>query len=254
VDKKLFEEAYRCVMAKERERDGIGTLSEKSVHAILKYYFEPDETYHEIEVNGYYADIAREDVSGKKRKEIIEIQSRNFSALNKKLSNFLELGKVTVVYPIFCTKWLVWLDQETGEVTTRRKSPKKGRIYDILCELYYIKKYLNHPNLRFVLVMMNIEETKLLDGWSRDKKKGATKYDKLPTELLDEISIEKKEDYLQMLPEALPGKFTSADYKKATGLRADKASRCVNVLKDVGVIEQIGKDGRFYVYKRAVEG
>ena len=49
-DKKAFEEAKRKIIGTDRQRLGIGTLSEKTVHAILKNYYEPDEDRQEIPV------------------------------------------------------------------------------------------------------------------------------------------------------------------------------------------------------------
>ena len=42
MDQEHFLRACRQVMGEERERAGIGTLSEKTVHAVLKRYFETD--------------------------------------------------------------------------------------------------------------------------------------------------------------------------------------------------------------------
>ena len=119
-DKKAFEEAKRKIIGIDRQRLGIGTLSEKTVHAILKNYYEPDEDRQEIPIENYVADIF---AGG----EIIEIQTRQFDKLRGKLSAFLPLYPVTIVYPIPREKWLIWIDQETGELSGKRKSPLKGR-------------------------------------------------------------------------------------------------------------------------------
>lgn len=39
----------------EHKRYNIGTYKEKELHIILKKYFEPDSTYHEIKTNGFIA-------------------------------------------------------------------------------------------------------------------------------------------------------------------------------------------------------
>ena len=52
-----FTAAKERIIGKNRERNGIGTLSEKTVHAVLKNYYAPDETQHEIPVEGCVADI-----------------------------------------------------------------------------------------------------------------------------------------------------------------------------------------------------
>jgi len=43
--------------------------------------------------------------------------------------------------------------------------------------------FLKDPNIRFKFVLVNMEEYRLLNGWSRDKKKGSTRYDRIPTDL-----------------------------------------------------------------------
>ena len=59
MDQKRFEEAKRKIIGVDRQRLGIGTLSEKTVHAIFKDYYEPDEDHQEIPIENYVADIYR---------------------------------------------------------------------------------------------------------------------------------------------------------------------------------------------------
>lgn len=177
---KQFENACRLIVGNERERVSIGTLGEKTLHAVLKHTFEPDETKHEIKIGGFYADI--QDDNG-----IFEIQTRSFNVMRKKLAFFLENNIITVIYPIAYRKWLVWLDNETGEATKKRKSPKVGTVYEAFYELYKIKQLLTHPNLRLCLVFLDIAEYRNLDGWSKDKKKGSSRYERIPESFVDMV-------------------------------------------------------------------
>ncbi len=242
MDHKLFEAACEKIIDKDRERKQIGVLAEKTVHAVLKNYIEPNTKYHEIRIEGYYADIARED-------EIIEIQTRNFNTLRRKLDVFLSRGFVTVVYPIPYIKWMSWLNEETGEITSRRKSPKKGSPYMAFFELYKIKEYLVHPNLRIHIILMNLEETRILNGWSLDKKRGSTRYDGIPLELVDEIFIDSTKDYQKLVPKTLDSGFSSKDYQRETKLTQSRAQTALNVLNYVGAVERIGKKGNSYLYE-----
>ena len=108
TEEERFECAKNKIIGKVRDRNGIGTLSEKSLHAILKNYYEPDESRHEISVEGSVADV----FTGT---EIIEIQTRNFDKMRAKLDKFLPLYPVTLVYPIPREKRIIWIDEETGE-------------------------------------------------------------------------------------------------------------------------------------------
>ena len=61
----------RAIAAAETEckESSIGRLGEKMLHRTLKYYLEPDRSYHEVDLLGSVADIKRGD-------RIIEIQTR----------------------------------------------------------------------------------------------------------------------------------------------------------------------------------
>lgn len=238
-----FEEALAQNKANASLSGGIGTLQEKTIHSVLKNYYAPHLAMHEQKVAGYVADI----FTGQ---HIIEIQTRQFQRLNKKLEAFLPLYDVTVVYPVAHTKWLSWIDPETGEVTKKRKSPKTGHIYQICRELYRIKPYLTHPHLHFIICLLEVEEYKMLNGWSHDKKRGATRHDGFPTRLVEEVTLNHLADFVKLLPSDLPTPFTSKDYHKLTKLPINHASTALNVLYSMGLIERVGKVGNAYCYER----
>ena len=242
MDKDHFNTICRFVMDQERMRNSIGTLSEKTIHAVLKKYYEPDFMNHEIPFGGFVADIFN--TNG-----FYEIQTGNFNKLRRKLDVFLEEAPVTIIYPIPYQKWLLWINEETGEVTDRRKSPKIGTASAILPELYKIKSYLLHPNLRLKLVFINMEEYRLLNGWSSDKKKGSTRHDRFPVELVDEIDVCSLSDYGKLLPPILPEIFTSADYRKAARISLSRAQTSLNIFTHIGTVIRIGKSGNSILYK-----
>lgn len=244
MEDKAFYEACQIIFNNQDRNTGIGTLGEKTLHAVLKYYFEPDSTYHEIRYRGFVADIAYED-------QVVEIQTRSFDKLRRKLQAFLEAGKVRVVYPIPYEKWLEWIDEETGTISKKRKSPKRGTPYQIFYELYKIKEYLVHPNLQFSILLVNIEEQRLLNGWSQDKKRGSSRYERIPTKLVERIDINEKEDYQILLPEQIEEPFSTKDYREATKLQLKDARTALHVLHYIGIIEKCGKKGNLILYKRA---
>jgi len=243
MDKQLFLQVCDEVIGQRQGMNGIGTLGEKTVHSVLKSYYSPDNINHEIRVGGFVADICTGN-------EIIEIQTRNFDKLRRKLNAFLAFAPVTIVYPIPNIKWIRWVNPQTGEISPPRKSPKKGTPYSIFPELYKIKDFLINPNLNIKIVMINLEEYKFLDGWSQDKKKGSTRCDRIPIELVNEIMISSRNDYQLLVPSLLGEEFTSKDYKKASGLPLHKAQTALNVLHFVGAVDRIGKKGNSYLYIR----
>ena len=241
-DKKAFEAAKRKVIGIDRQRLGIGTLAEKSLHAILKNYYEPNEDRQEIPIENYVADIFADG-------EIIEIQTRQFDKMRGKLAAFLPLYPVTIVYPIPHEKWLIWIDEESGSLSKKRKSPRKGNPYLVFPELYKIKAYLKAPNLRLRLVLLDVEEYKLLNGWSKDRKKGASRYDRIPTELVREIELDCPQDFLQFVPFELEGAFTSKEFAAAARIPLSLAQTVLNILYHVEAVARVGKRGRLYLYE-----
>lgn len=242
MNKELFYKACKQITTIKRNKNSIGTQKEKSVHAILKNYFEPNEKYQEIRVEHYIADIKNES-------EIIEIQTRGFNKLRQKLEVFLKKGLVTIVYPVPLIKWIYWIDKNTGEISKKRKSPKKGSLYEIFYELYKIKSFLLNDNLRFCIVLLELEEFRYLDGHSKDKKKGSTKLDKIPIQLIDEITIHNRNDYKKFIPTQLPIEFTSKDYQYYTGISLKLAQITIHILNYMGVIKKIGKQGNLIKYQ-----
>ena len=240
-----FEIARQKVIGHTIQNNGIGTLKEKTIHAVLKNYYCLEPNMQEQRIQGFVADI----FTGT---EIIEIQSRNFNTMRKKLDTFLPLYDVTIVYPIAATKWLSWIDEETGEITSKRKSPKRGNIYTIIPELYRIKSFLGHPNLHFILTFINVEEYRLLNGWNHTKKRGSTRHDGIPTELIGEVYLHSPQDFSQFLPSTLPTTFTTKDFQKAAKISQSYATTGLHILHYMGIIERIGKQGRAYLYRRSI--
>jgi len=237
-----FEEVKKRIIGVDRKRPGIGTYGEKTVHAVFKNYYEPDEDKQEIPIDRYVADI----YDGE---QIIEIQTRQFNQMREKLAAFLPLYPVTIVHPIPRDKWVIWIDEESGELSQKRKSPKKGNPYQAFIELYKIKMFLKEPNLRLKLVLVDMEEYRLLNGWSRDRKKGSTRYDRIPTDFVEEVDITCPEDYMQLVPMELEEDFTVKEFAKAAHISVKLAQTVLNILHYIGTVERVGKKGNALVYR-----
>lgn len=236
-----FKTACDEVIGKEHVKCGIGTLGEKTVHAVLKAMYEPCRDFHEVALEGYVADICND--TG-----IIEIQTANFNKLRSKLAVFLNLYPVTVVYPMPCCKWISWIDPATGEETGRRKAPKQWNSYYAFYELYKIKDFLKNPNLHIRIVLMDVEEYRLLNGWNQTRKRGSTRYDRIPVGIREEVVIEQPEDYIQFVPYELQDVFDSKEFAKAAHIGTDTARQVLNILCYVGAVKRVGKKGNAYLY------
>jgi hypothetical protein len=219
-----------------------GRLNERTLHAMLKLQIEPNPDCHEVPCGRFLVDVKRGD-------EVFEIQTRAFEKLRPKLDALLPDHIVTVVYPIDRCKWLIWMDAKTGELSQKRKSPKVGTEHDVFLELYKIRAYLTHPNFRLHLVFVDVEEYRVKNGWSRDGKKGSTRKERIPVEMVRTVVCECLADYAQLLPASLSFPFTVPQYAKAAKCTPRSASRAVWTLTQIGLLTRVGKQGNAYLYE-----
>ena len=220
--------------------DGIGTLGEKTVHAVLKAYYRAEGMQAEVPLGRHIADLWD-------GRSAIEIQTRSLGRLGPKLDAWLPHHPVRVVVPVPRHKWLVWLDPETAAMSQKRRSPKAGQPCHALTELYDLRGRLGHPNLSITLVMLDILEYRALGPQG---KRGSRRYDRLPLELVREIELSGRHGWAQLIPEGLPAPFTSRDFSKAGGLsnRGRQVWKSLQALETMGAITRCGKQGNSILY------
>lgn len=224
---------------------GIGTLSEKTLHRILKNAIEPDPACREVPFAGYVADILTP--SG-----ITEIQTRSLERLVPKLNAFLPHAPVRVIYPIVRKKRLRWIDPRSGEISEARKSPKTGTCYDAAREVYKIRSFLGTEGFSLTLLLFDAEEFRYLDGWDKTGKHGSTRAERIPTALADEITFHAPEDYRVLLPD-IPSPFTTKEFALAIRQKPRWAYLWIRMLLSLGLLVQTGKRGREYIYETVKE-
>lgn len=238
-----FENALAAAKQNDAFAGSIGTLSEKTLHSVLKYYLEPCDDFHEVAIGRYVADIMRDGC-------ITEIQTRSFNRLRNKLATFLKEYPVTIVFPIAKTRWYYVTDSESGEVSEKKKSPRRGSVYDAFKELYKIKMLLGNENLYFHFVLLDITEYRRTVKKCRRNHKGVELVERIPNAIEEEIFLDSKEDFVKLIPKGLPTPFNSKEFAKAIKRPRSLAQTALNVLESVGAVEHIGKDGnRAYLYK-----
>ncbi len=226
---------------------GIGTLGEKRMHLILKRYLTPDEDLHEVGVRNtrYVSDV-------RIGNDIYEVQTGAFYPMRRKIAHYLEKTDctVTVVHPIIVDKWVTWVDPKTGDLSPRKKSPKHASPISLLPQLYSLLPHLGSPRLRFRLLMITAEDFRLLDGWSRDRKRGSNRYERIPLELLGELEFSSPTDLAGLIPQELPSPFTVKDFMHHAGLRGRDAYSAVHVLEALGLITPTDPIGRAMAFEK----
>lgn len=225
------------ITATHRRDGGIGTLGEKSIHAVLKYYFNENPDTHEQTVGSAVADIVGAD-------GVIEIQTRQFHRLNPKLAILLPECPVTVVYPVICRKRVTWIDPETGAVMRVGTFRKFQTEWSVLPELVRILPHVTHPHFRLVLVSMEAEDLRLADGYGADRRIRATKVDRMPTRLLAVRQFDAPADYAFFLPDPLPDPLDSASYAAQCRVPVAQAQAALRILTEMQRIRPVGRNGR----------
>ena len=230
-----------------RNSPSIGTLGEKSLHAVLKWYYEPDGSRHEIPVGDHIADIVGED-------GVIEIQTRGLSRLKPKLQGLLELCRVTVVHPVIVSRRIICIDGETGEMISVRRSPKHGSVYTEMRELYSLRELLTEGNLTLKLPMLTADEYRTFGVKTKRRKKQRTRRgeyvsDLVPTDILDELTLAEPSDYAALIPPGLPETFLAAEFADAAGADLPGARMAINLLIRTGLVKRTGKDGSRIIYR-----
>jgi len=156
---------------------------------------------------------------------------------------------VTVVYPVTDVNYLRWVTPGTGEITPPKKSTRRGNPLQVFEELYRIREYLSHPDFSLKVVLMDMEEYRMLDGYGKDKKKRATKCDKFPLRLVAEYDIESPQDYMMLLPAELPDVFTAKEFAKLTKIPVSLAQTTLLLLSELKIVLRTGKQGNAYLYE-----
>lgn len=221
----------------------IGTLAEKSLHAGIKEWYGRSGDQFEVKVDGFIIDIVRGE-------QLIEIQTRHFGAMKRKLSRLLVNHPVLLLHPIAQEKWIV-RQTAVGEPISRRKSPKRGQPLDIFSELMRIPHLLTEPNLRIGVLLTQQEEILRDDGQGSWRRKKWSLYDHQLLQVVEMHIFSNPAALLQLLPPTLPQPFTNKVLAKTAKVRLNLAQRITYTLTRCGVIERCGKIGRAYAYQIA---
>ncbi|MDJ0767932.1 MAG: hypothetical protein QNJ12_04030 [Ilumatobacter sp.] len=221
----------------------VGTLREKPLHASLKrWYAEPGDRV-EVPVDGFVIDLVRDDL-------LIEIQTRGFSSMRRKLAALLEGGhRVLLVHPVPVEKSIVKIGPDGVEIG-RRRSPKHGRAVDVFAELASFPELVAHPGLCIEVVLTRECEHRVHDPSRNRRRKGWAVEERRLVEVVDIVALREPSDLAALLPADLPDPFTTADL--ATGIRRPRrlAQQMAYCLRRTGMVEPTGKRGNAIEYRR----
>ncbi|HHU51998.1 MAG TPA: hypothetical protein GXZ36_09295 [Firmicutes bacterium] len=229
-----------------KEMNGIGTENESSLHAALKnWYARPGDEF-EAKVDGYIIDIRR-------GRELIEVQTGNFTAIANKLRKLLKKHRVCLLYPIAEEKWIIRI-KENGEFIRRRKSPKKGKPFHLFKELIRIPDLLNEDNFTIEILLIKEEDIWCEDGKGSWRRKGVTVQDRKLLGVTASLKLEKGRDLLGFLPPGLTEPFSNKDLAVQMGEPVREVRKFTYCLRKSGLIKIVGKHGNELLFAVAEEG
>lgn len=228
----------------EQPAPGINTWNENQLHATLKTWYAGPTARFEVPVENYVIDIVENDT-------LIEIQTRHFHAMKRKLAKLTPNYPVRVVYPVSVNKWIVKMDLETGEVLDRRKSPRRGTVEDLFLELVRLPHLLAHPNFSLDVLLIHEEEIRVYDGKRGWRRKGWVTHERRLIDVIDHQLFKEPADLAVLIPAALEEPFTTGDLAKAIKRPRRIAQKMAYCLRELTLIEMDGKKGNAYLYKRS---
>ena len=237
-----FLKARTAVLSEKAHTEGVGGLCEKSIHKILKLMLDENTANHEVKFMGSIVDIKND--SG-----IFEIQTKNHYALAPKLRRLLPHSRVTVVIPLLSEKRVRWIDAESGEISSGRKSPKSEDVYYAFKYMCGLEDFIKFSSFSLKLIMLSADEYKRLDGWDKMRKKGATRIDRIPSDIISVIDLCSVDDYKEFIPSELGETFLSKDFAKAIKKPSRFAYFVLKFFVGIGLIEVCGKQGKAIIYK-----
>jgi hypothetical protein len=217
---------------------------EFSLHRQLKEHYAGRDGDVEVSRDGYRIDAVR-------GKRLIEIQHGSLAAIRHKIARLLAGGlEVQVVKPIVAAKLIVKQKSRGGKVVYRRKSPKRGTLFDLFHELVYFTRVFPHERLILEVPLVEIEEMRYPGhGRRRWRRDGDFRIeDQRLIALLSQNTFRSAEDLVQLLPPGLPQPFHTGQLGEHLAVDRWIAQRIAYCLRETGGLVKAGKKGNALLY------
>ena len=217
-------------------------MNEQSLHSDIKEWYSLPGDKFEVKIDNFVIDVVRGTL-------LIEIQTRNFSAIKSKLASLVEKHRVRLIYPIPCKKWILRIT-ESGDVISRRKSPRKGKLVDLFYELVSIPDLVDMDNFSLEVLVIEEEEVRCNDGKGGWRRRGVSITDRRLMNVTDKVLFKNSKGFLRFLPEDLDDLFTNKMIARKNGISIVLARKVTYCLRKMGAIVIVEKIGKELVYRR----
>lgn len=218
-------------------------MTEYSLHSEIKHWYRGSGDELEVKVEDFIVDVLRDNL-------MIEIQTRNFSAIKKKLNKLVVDNRVRLVYPIAKLKWIIYVSK-SGDVVSRRKSPKNGKLIDLFYELVHLSYLVKNKNFSFEVLLIEEEELRCNDGNGSWRRRGVSIKDRKLLAVLDRVVFENSRGFLRFLPFDMGESFTNKFLAKKLGVSIRLAQKITYCLRKMDLISIDGKKSKELLFKFA---
>ncbi len=217
-------------------------MKEYSLHSQLKDFSALPGDKCEAKLDRYVVDILRGNL-------VIEVQTKNFSALKDKLRTLTKNHPVKVVYPLPQTKWITYIDKD-NLVASHRKSARKGRLTDLFHELVTISDMIGQENFSLEVLFIDEEEVRCADGKGSWKRKGASIIERKLLCINGKVLLKSNADYLRVLPNDLKEIFTNKELSEQAKISIRTAREITYCLRKSQIVQVVGKKKGAYLFKK----
>jgi hypothetical protein len=216
-------------------------MQQTALHSALKTFYLSQDAAEEVLIDGYYIDIVQDDL-------LIEIQTRNFSAIRNKLFDLVDRHRVRLVHPIAVEKWIVRMEEKSEIRASRRKSPRHGRIEHVFSELIRIPDLMEHPNFSLEVLLIREEEIRLADGKGSWRRNGVSIVNRRLLEIIDRRLFMDPSDLSSLLPQDLELPFTNRSLAQKLDISPRLAARMSYCFRNMKILKVTGKLNKSYLY------
>jgi hypothetical protein len=182
----------------------------------------------------------------------LEVQTGGFSSMRSKVRALCRDHRLRLVYPIALEKWLLKLPREGAGEPARRKSPKRGRIEEVFAEMVSFPELLADCNFSVEVLLVRMEEVRSFDGRRGWRRRGWVVEERRLLEVVESRLLNGAHAWLELLPDGMPGEFTTRHIAEAAGVRRWLAQKMAYCLRRAGLIEQVGRKRGGKVYRVSV--
>ncbi len=195
-------------------------------------------------MDGFIVDLVRGNL-------LVEIQSRNFSVIKRKLKTLAACHYVRLIYPIAQEKWIVKVSEDAGHYLGRRKSPKRGSVIQVFEELVSFPELLSNSNFSIDVIFIQEEELRRHERGRAWRRNGWVTHERRLIRVLDRRLFETPADFGALIPSDLSDAFTTLELAEALATAKSMAQKMAYCLRKMGAIESVGKSGNAVSYVRS---